>query len=289
MRILLLSNESSGKSDSQVVESIAQELSALGPVIPLVPGSMESFDDEVSQAAHTADLLVVAGGDGTFNCALNALRDALRSVTFALVPMGTGNDLARTLEVPRDPLEAARAVVSGSERSIDVWRARGEGVDRLFVNACMGGFPVEVNEAIDEDLKRKVGPLAFVIGGAKGAADMTRYRVMINGKELDDCIAAGVGNGQTCGGGVRVWPRADPSDGLLDACVLSAEGIGDTIKLAATVRSGRHAGLEEVENLRAERIEISSEPVMEFNLDGELERLVSPATFERAGTITMRL
>ncbi len=289
MRILLLSNESSGSSDSQVVDSIAQELSTLGSVTSLVPSSLESFDEEVSHAAHDADLLVVAGGDGTVNCTVNALRDELGSVKLALVPMGTGNDLARTLEIPRDPLEAARAVISGSERSIDVWRARGGGVDRLFVNACMGGFPVAVNEAIDEDLKRKVGPLAFVIGGAKGAADMTRYRVTINGKELDDCIAAGVGNGQTCGGGVRVWPRADPSDGLLDACVLSAEGIGDAVKLAATVRSGRHSGLEEVENLRAARIEISSDPPMEFNLDGELEQLVTPVTFEGAGTITMRV
>ena len=289
MRILLLSNESSGSSDSQIVESIAQELSALGSVSSLVPGSLESFDEEVSGAARDVDLLVVAGGDGTINCAVNALREDLGSVILALVPMGTGNDLARTLEVSRDPLEAAKAVVSGTERSIDVWRARSRGVDRLFINACMGGFPVEVNEAIDEDLKRKVGPLAFVIGGAKGAAEMSRYRVTIDGKQLDDCIAAGVGNGQTCGGGVRVWPQADPSDGLLDACVLSAEGMGDALKLAATVRSGRHTGLEEVATLRAERVEISSEPQMEFNLDGELVGLVTPVTFEGAGTITMRV
>ena len=289
MRILLLSNESSGSSDSQVIESIAGELSALGSVTSLVPGSLESFDEEVSHAVRDVDLVVVAGGDGTINCTVNALRDELDSVLLALVPMGTGNDLARTLEVSRDPLDAARAVVSGTERPIDVWRARGEGARRLFINACMGGFPVEVNESIDEDLKRKVGPLAFVIGGARGAADMTRYRVTIDGRELDDCIAAGVGNGQTCGGGVRVWPQADPSDGLLDVCVLSAEGMGDAVKLAATVRSGRHTGLEEVATLRAPRVEISSEPPMEFNLDGELVGLVTPVTFERAGTITMRV
>ena len=289
MRILLLSNESSGSSDSQVIESVAGELSALGSVTSLVPSSLESFDEEVSHAVRDVDLVVVAGGDGTINCTVNALRDELDSVLLALVPMGTGNDLARTLEVSRDPLDAARAVVSGTERPIDVWRARGEGARRLFINACMGGFPVEVNESIDEDLKRKVGPLAFVIGGARGAADMTRYRVKIDGKELDDCIAAGVGNGQTCGGGVRVWPQADPSDGLLDVCVLSAEGMGDAVKLAATVRSGRHTGLEEVATLRAPRVEISSEPPMEFNLDGELVGLVTPVTFERAGTITMRV
>jgi diacylglycerol kinase (ATP) len=87
---------------------------------------------------------------------------------------------------------------------------------------------------------------------------------------------------------VRVWPEADPSDGLLDACALRAEGIGDTIKLAATVRSGRHVRLAEVETARGDRIEIASEPPMEFNLDGELVGLRTPVSFEPAGSIKVR-
>jgi diacylglycerol kinase (ATP) len=130
----------------------------------------------------------------------------------------------------------------------------------------MGGLPVEV----------------------EAASDMTRYRVSIGGVEHADCIAAGVGNGQTCGGGVRVWPQADPSDGILDACALRTEGIADTIKLAATVRLGRHVRLAEVETTRGDHIEIASEPSMEFNLDGELVGLRTPVRFELAGSIKIR-
>ena len=288
-RVLLLSNAAAGSADPKSMKLIERELAVMGSVAPLAPDSAESFDEEVLGAASDADLVVVAGGDGTFNRALNALEDRFDDLELGLIPMGTGNDFARTLGLPKDPIEAARVQVAGAARSIDVWRATGSGVTRLFINACMGGFPVEVNEAIDEDLKRRFGPLAFWVGGAKAAADLTRYQVTMGDRRISDCVAAGVGNGKTCGGGITVWPEADPADGMLDGCALSATGVAEGLKLAATVRKGGHVGLEEVEMLRAEQIEVYSEPVMEFNVDGELVELESPVSFERAGRATVRV
>jgi diacylglycerol kinase (ATP) len=286
--VLLISNSASGASDPDAIALVERALGRLGPVSRLSPNSVDTFDREVAAAAVASNIVVVAGGDGTFNRALNALRDRLGDVALGLVPMGTGNDLARTLGLPRDAGSAARVVVAENERAVDVWRARGAGVDRLFINACMGGFPVEVNEAIDDDLKRKFGPLAFWVGGAKAASDLTRYDVTIGGREVPDCVAAGVGNGRTCGGGIKMWPEADPSDGLLEACALGADGVADALKLAATVKSGGHVRLEEVVTLRDERIEVTSAPAIAFNIDGELVGLESPVVFERAGTARVR-
>lgn len=284
----MISNSASGASDPDALALIERDLAVLGPVSLLAPDSVETFDREVAVAAAGSDVVIVAGGDGTFNRALNALRDRLADISLGLVPMGTGNDFARTLALPRDARAAARVVVQENEREVDVWRARSYGVDRLFINACMGGFPVEVNEAIDESLKRRFGPLAFWVGGAKAASNLTRYDVTIGGRSVPDCVAAGVGNGRTCGGGIRMWPEADPGDGLLDACALRADRVADALKLAATVKSGGHVGLDEVATLRGARIEVASEPPIAFNIDGELVGLESPVVFERAGTVRIR-
>ena len=85
-----------------------------------------------------------------------------------------------------------------------------------------------------------------------------------------------------------MWPEADPSDGLLEAWALRADGVADALKLAATVKSGGHVRLEDVEMLRGERIEVTSDPPIAFNIDGELVGLESPVVFERAATAKVR-
>ncbi|MDQ3953367.1 MAG: YegS/Rv2252/BmrU family lipid kinase, partial [Actinomycetota bacterium] len=244
-------------------------------------------EGDLTEAARDAEVVVVAGGDGTLNHAVNALADRLDEVRFALVPLGTGNDFARTLGVPDDPAEAARLVAGGGIRSFDLGRASGGGVSRLFVNACMGGFPVHVDEAIDEETKRVLGPLAFWVGGAKAATGLRRSTIRIDGIEVPDCVAAGVGNGRTCGGGIAVWPDADPADGSLDGCALGAPNAAAAIRLLLKVRAGEHAGLDGVGTVRGPRIEIDADPPIELNVDGELVGLTTPATFEIAGRLSM--
>ena len=237
-------------------------------------------EGDLVAAAADADVVVIAGGDGSLNHAVNDLEDRLGELRFGLIPAGTGNDFARSAGIPDDPSEAARVIASGTARDFDVCRASGGDVTRLFVNACMGGFPVQVNEAIDEDTKRKLGPLAFWVGGVKAATDLKRSTVTMNGVEVPDCVAAGVGNGRTCGGGIEVWPAADPSDGVLDACALGAPNAAAAARLLLKVRGGEHGGLDGVATVTGGRIEIDADPPIELNVDGELVGLETPATFE---------
>ncbi|MDQ4124652.1 MAG: YegS/Rv2252/BmrU family lipid kinase [Actinomycetota bacterium] len=279
MRYLVAGNPASSGFSDDVRAAVDRELPGAEWIVP--------GEDDLVGAAARADVVVLAGGDGTLNHAVNDLAARLDEVTFGLVPVGTGNDFARTAGIPGDPAEAARVVANGSARSFDVGRASGGGVTRLFVNACMGGFPVQVDEAIDEDAKEKLGPLAFWVGGAKAAAGIKRSQVTIGGVELPECVAAGVGNGRTCGGGIPVWPDADPSDGVLDACALAAPNVAAAVKLLLKVRSGGHEGLDEVATTSGPRITIDSTPPIELNVDGELVGLTTPATFEIAGHFTL--
>lgn len=287
MKFLLIANPSSGGSEDDTTASVQDILAEAGDVRRLEP-SLEGFRLEVTQAARDRDTVVVAGGDGTFSRVVNAFSTRLDELVFALVPTGTGNDLARGLGLPEDPVDAARVATGGGERSIDVGRVTGGGVQGLFVNACVGGFPVAMNEAVDQDMKSRLGPLAFWVSGAKVAANLPRSTVSLDGIEVTDCVAVGVGNGMTSGGGVKLWPRAVIDDGILDACALPAADAAAAARLALKIRGGNHEDLDGVEVTRAPRIKIDSDPPIEINVDGELIGLSTPATFEVAGSLTIK-
>lgn len=289
MRSLIVSNAASGGSKRDQVDAIGRVFAGHGETTHLQPPSLESFDEDVRRAAQDKDLVVVAGGDGTLNCAVNALQEDLSDLSFAVVPLGTGNDFVRTLGLPYDPLAAAEAVARGEDASFDYGRASSGLVARLFVNACMGGFPVSVNRAIDEDTKRRLGPLAFWVGGAKAALDLNRFDVRIDDVEVEDSVAVGIGNGRTAGGGIAVFPDASAQDGTLDCNVMQVTTVREGIELAAKVRSGEHVPLENVYAIRGRRIEVVAEPDLEFNVDGDLFGLKTPATFEIVGTLRVRV
>jgi diacylglycerol kinase (ATP) len=288
MRILLIVNPAAGEANPRESGRVQDLLGKAGQVLPLQP-SRETFAREVKDAAQGVGLVVIAGGDGTFNSTINALRHRLDAFSFALVPMGTGNDLARTLGLPKDPVEAARGLLGGKERNIDVARAWGGGTEQLFANACIGGFPAEIDRAVNEDVKGRLGPLAYWLGGAKAAMDLRRFTATMDEVEVLDCVAAGVGNGSTCGGGLQIWPAARPDDGLLDGCALPASGAAQAARLLAGVKTGKHEEIADVATCRGRRIVISADPDIEFNVDGELVGLRSPATFELVSQIRMRV
>jgi diacylglycerol kinase (ATP) len=285
-RWVVVFNPASGGADEDDQRAVRKTLEVGGPVDVVAPESRDSFDSEVRRAARGAEVVVSAGGDGTMNATLNALYGVASDVRLGVIPMGTGNDLARTLNLSDDPVATASELRRGNVRRLDVGRASGPGVDRLFINACMGGFPVDANEAIDENTKKRFGPLAFWLGGAKALKELTRSRLTVNGTTVDDCVAAGVGNGRTCGGGMQVWPSAQPDDGRLNGCAMGAANMAHALALAAKLKLAAHEELSSVVTKTSRRIEIEADPQIEFNVDGELIGLRSPALFEIVGSVS---
>lgn len=279
-RVVVVSNAASGSANDETLREVIEGLRSFGDVSEVAPSDRDRFDEEVRKEIRGGDTVVSAGGDGTFHCLINALGDRLDELNFVVLPMGTGNDFARTLGLDEDPVQSVANLERADPREFDVGRVRGPGVDRLFVNACMGGFPVAVNKAVDEDLKKKIGALAFWAGGLKAASDLPRFKVEVDGERFDDCVAVGVGNGTTAGGGIRVFPDADPSDGRLDLCALTVSSIAAGLKLVVDVKRGEHVDDEDAHVLQGTRFDVTSAPPMEFNCDGDLVDLRTPATFE---------
>lgn len=219
--------------------------------------------------------IVAAGGDGTVNEVVQGLACEPDVARLGVIPLGTGNDLARTLGIPDDPTEAIEVVESGVERAIDLIRVETGGDVHWCINAAAGGFSGEVDRTIESgDLKRRWGPLAYLIGAIETAREMKAYLATV---EVDDgpaeqipALAIVVANGRTCAGGLQVAPDADVEDGLLDLVVIRHGTVLELTGLAARLASGTILDSPHVLHRRAHRVTIDSDPAMWFNVDGEL-------------------
>ncbi len=235
----------------------------------------------------SSGLLIVVGGDGTVNEVINGLGRAgfPTDVTLAVLPMGTGNDLAATLTIPNDLEEAQEAIRENRVRTFDVVRVRSEGVgERYFINVSTGGFGAEASSLADEEMKNRWGKLAYFRASLEKALDfdVREVRVTLDGEErMLRAVNVAVGNCRYAGGGWLAAPKANPEDGLLDLVVIEDVGLKEALALApATLARSDYLGKEGVFSARARKIRIETQPGgLEFTVDGELIG-DEPAEFE---------
>ncbi|HEY8427023.1 MAG TPA: diacylglycerol kinase family protein [Sandaracinaceae bacterium] len=234
---------------------------------------------------HGVARIVAAGGDGTVHCVVQGILATRERPVLAVLPIGTGNDLVRTLGFPPDPEQVLAELAEGAEvRAIDVARARIGRFERYLVNGSAAGFSGEVDRAVDEDEKARWGPLAYVRAAFDVIGDLPCYRirVAVDGAELAplECVGLTVTNGRTCGGGMQVAPGADLEDGKLDLLVVRRASKLALAGVAAQLRTGRVLENRNVRSAAGARIELRSDPPMPINVDGELIGDVHTARWE---------
>jgi diacylglycerol kinase (ATP) len=223
-------------------------------------------------------LLIVVGGDGTVNEAVNGLGKAgfPGDVTLAVLPMGTGNDLAATLAIPGNIEEAESVIRENRVRVLDVAKVRSEGVgERFFINVATGGFGAETSSLADEQLKGRWGKLAYFRASLEKARDfdVRDVRVILDGVEHTiRAVNVAVGNCRYAGGGWLAAPRANPEDGMLDLVVIEQVGLKELLALApAALAKSDYLGTEGVFSARAKKIRTETQPGgLVFTADGEV-------------------
>ena len=185
-----------------------------------------------------AELVLAAGGDGTVRAVAAHLAESGADVDLGVVPLGTGNLLARNLEVPiGDVAAAVERAVTAEPRTIDVgWADTGQA---RYAFVVMAGFGIDAHmlTETDDDLKDRAGWVAYVeaLGRAVSASEVIDVRLTADDGESRDASAHTliVGNCGTLQGGFTLLPDADPSDGELDLLLLDADGVGgwmDTLR-----------------------------------------------------------
>jgi diacylglycerol kinase (ATP) len=236
--------------------------------------------DDASRAAKEwpEGLLIVAGGDGTINDAVNGLGKAgfPEGVTLGILPAGTGNDLAATLRIPDDPDGAEDVIRQGRVRTLDVARVRSDGIgERFFINVATGGLGAEISDANEGELKKRWGKLSYLRASLEVAKDFDVKELDLY---LDDeprkvrAVNIVVGNCRFAGGGWLAAPRANPEDGLLDVVIIEKLGVIDLLELApASMTRTDYLDREGVFSARAREIRVETRPPgLEFTVDGEI-------------------
>ena len=238
-----------------------------------------SKDDAVEAARKWRDgLLIVAGGDGTINDVINGLGQAgfPESVTLALLPSGTGNDLAATLAVPEDPDEAKEVIRQNRVRTLDVARVRSRGIgERFFINVATGGLGAQISDANDEEFKSRWGKLSYLRASLEVARefDVRETTLYLDGEERRvRAVNIAIGNCRYTGGGWLAAPKANPEDGLLDVVVIEDIGIKEFLTIAPTaLLKADYLDREGVYATRAREVQVETRPGgLEFTVDGEI-------------------
>ena len=279
--LLVITNADAGTADDEALGNaleILRERASVEVQATSKPGEL----DGVLQRAGSRRI-VVAGGDGSLHAVISALyrRHDLEHAVVGLLPMGTGNDFARSLGLPLDPEEAALVIASGEVRRMDLI------VDELgevVVNNVHVGAGAQASRRGARWKDRlgsigygrvNLGKLGYPIGAALSAFQppSVHMHVEVDGKIVTDVarpvLMVAVGNGAHVGGGTELTPEADPEDGKVD--VMISHAIGPTAKLgyALHLRRGEHHRRDDVQYVRGSQVTISGDAFW-ISADGEI-------------------
>ena len=285
----MIANAGAGTSEQKTLERVLAVLSSGAEVEMVATADAAELDATLARAGGR--VIVVAGGDGSLHAVVRSLYEHQRldGARIALIPLGTGNDFARGQGIPLDPEHAARIVLDGDERPVDLLIDED---DEVVVNNVHIGASAQASRrgARWKDRlgrlgvgKVNLGKLGYPIGAALAAVRPPFIEVSV---EVDServvsrtrVLMVSVGNSSHIGGGTEVTPDASPEDGKADVMISLAIGPLSRIAYTAQMKLGRHVERADVIAVRGRRVTVEGE---EFyaSADGEIKGPVRRRTW----------
>ncbi|WP_444939578.1 lipid kinase [Microbulbifer sp. JMSA002] len=274
-RVLLVVNPKSRNGAEADIDSGLARLRADGIEVEVLHSEgPEDTEAAIRQSHKNLDLVIVGGGDGTISSTARVLKEC--QLALAILPLGTANDLARSLGIV--DLEQAFDVIIGNHRQlIDLGVVNGH----YFFNVANMGLGVKVTEAQDSEIKKRWGVLSYLRAFFIALRRTQKFRVNL---ALDEercqmrSIQLAVGNGRYYGGGNLVAEKARINDAKLNLYSLRPRGLLELLGMALLLRGGKHHLTEGIFNASAQRIEVETKPRLQIHADGE-PIAETPATF----------
>lgn len=280
---LLLANANSRRGSAMEEAAAALEQAGL-KVKPLRTESRNELTPLIQEHGAGVDCIVAAGGDGTMNGVADGLLQT--GLPLGILPMGTANDLARTLDIPFDINAAAAIIAAGKRQQIDL----GEVNEHAFFNVASIGLSAELAESLTPERKRRFGRFAYALTAMNVLARARPFGATIVTKGSETRVRTlqiAVGNGRYYGGGMAVEQDAAINDGALDLYSLELKSVWKLALMLRSFRSGSHGLWQEVRTERCTAFEIRTRKPRPVNTDGDLITF-TPARFSiRPGAVSV--
>lgn len=267
MRALVLVNPGARLGAARA-DTAMKQLWAMGvDVVRVRAEGLGQWPAVIDNYADRIDCVVVGGGDGSLNFALDPIMR--NRLTLGVLPLGTANDFARTLNYPGDLVEACGIVANGVDHPIDV----GQVNDIRFLNAASIGLGARARRYRSDSAKRWLGTLGYARNVYAAFRNTRPFRVRVTCDGVNrklHCIQLAVGNGHYFGGGLAVAEDAAPDDGMLDLFSLDPQSMGALIRLLPTLLHGPGPSIRGGQVMQGKQIRIVTRRPRSINTDGEI-------------------
>ena len=215
----------------------------------------------------TYEYILIAGGDGTIDTVVNAMKKRGIEIPIGIIPVGTANDFAKHLGMPQDAGVCVEQILDSYAVGVDLGKVN----DNYFVNVLSTGLFTDVSQKTDTNLKNTIGKLAYYLKGLEELPNFRKLDVKItaNGKVFNEPIYLMlVFNGQTAGN-FKLATKAKVQDGLLDIVIFKACHIPELIPMFIKVLKGEHLEDSRIEYIRTDELLIESDEEIVTDIDGE--------------------
>jgi YegS/Rv2252/BmrU family lipid kinase len=274
-RALLLLNQRASRTEAAARDAL--NVLTAGGCDLISPDLPQGCDCSALIREHAAqvDMVIVGGGDGSLHAAAPALVET--GLPLGVLPLGTANDFARTIGLPASPAEAARVILAGQTRRMDLGEVNGE----LFFNVASVGFSAKLARGLSAEAKKRWGTLGYALAALRTLRDSRPFRVEIEhdgGRQVVRTLQVSVGNGRHHGGGMTVSEHARADDGKLDVYSLEAPHWWNLVALTPALRRGTQGRSKHVRAFETTALTLRTRRPRSINADGELVT-TTPAHF----------
>ncbi|HEY0844682.1 MAG TPA: lipid kinase [Noviherbaspirillum sp.] len=283
-RALLIVNRKSRSGTSDIEAAVSRLKEAGTRVIACRIDSADEIPQRIRLHAENVDCVIVGGGDGTLNAAAQVLMET--RLPLGVLPMGTANDLARTLKIPTDLAQASDVINSGLLHRIDLGCVNGH----YFFNVANIGLGVHVKQFLSSELKQRWGVFSYAYSLFKAMKSFRPFHADIecDGRRFRvRSIQIAVGNGRHYGGGMTIAETASIDDHCFFLYSIEPLSLWELVRVAPALRSGRFEERHPVDLAQGRHIRVTTRKAMVVTADGETVTR-TPAEFDmKAGALSV--